>query len=172
MSRYPSVTKAVVSIGGWNEQHSRVYNFLARAEREALTAAGAVGELCTLPLDAQGRTLTSLDDRRIGVGEAELRRIPDVIGVAGGLGKTEAIRAALHSGLLTSLVTDSFVARRLLAESPDAAGGDSDPAGTAAHETTVLHPTVGIPQSRSSKTARLLRDAPTDPSPEIPGRPS
>jgi DNA-binding transcriptional regulator LsrR (DeoR family) len=138
MSRYPSVTKAVVSIGGWNEQHSRVYNFLARAEREALTAAGAVGELCTLPLDAQGRTLTSLDDRRIGVGEAELRRIPDVIGVAGGLGKTDAIRAALHSGLLTSLVTDSFVARRLLAESPDAVGGDSDgataAAGTAAHE--------------------------------------
>lgn len=124
MTRYPDVSKAIVSIGGWNEEQSRVYAFLSPAEREALTAAGVVGEVCTLPVDASGHVLPALDDRRIGISEAELRAIPDVMGVAGGVGKTAAIRAVLRSGLLSSLVTDVHVARRLLADdTPDDTAG-------------------------------------------------
>lgn len=170
MSRYPTVTKAVVSIGGWNEELSRVYNLLPRAEREALTAAGAVGELCTVPIDAQGRTLTGLDDRRIGVGEADLRRIPDVIGVAGGSGKTEAIRAALHSGLLSSLVTDVHVARRLLAETPDGASHRSDERQDGAPAGAVPHRAAAVLHSRAPETAGLPADASADPAPDTTGR--
>ncbi|MGY1692623.1 sugar-binding transcriptional regulator [Geodermatophilus sp. SYSU D01105] len=118
VTRYPDVSKAVVSIGGWTAETSRVYSFLSQPEREALTAAGVVGEVCTLPVDASGHVVPSLDDRRIGVSEAELRGIDDVIGVAGGTDKTEAIRAVLRAGLVSSLVTDVHVARRLLADDP------------------------------------------------------
>lgn len=169
MSRYPSVTKAVVSIGGWNEQLSRVYGFLSPAEQDALTAAGAVGEICTVPIDAQGRTLTVLDDRRIGVSEADLRRIPDVIGVAGGLAKTDAIRAALRSGLLSSLVTDVHVAHRLLADGPGAVDGTSSGAAPST-PTAAPAPAAAVPLSRLPERAGAPSAAATDPSGHTPGR--
>lgn len=164
MSRYPDVTKAIVSIGAWNEELSRVYAFLSPAERDLLTAAGAVGEVCTIPLDAQGRVLTALDDRRIGVGEAELRAISEVIGVAGGLGKAEAIRAVLRSGLLSSIVTDIHVARRLLAGDPESVCREAAGARTSAGPA----PLPTAPHLRPAEGARF----PVVPSGDHPRRPS
>lgn len=46
-----------------------------------------------------------------------LRRIPEVVAIAGGLRKASAIGAVLRSGLVTSLVTDTAVADYLLTES-------------------------------------------------------
>jgi hypothetical protein len=43
-----------------------------------------------------------------------LRRVPEVIAVAGGRAKTAAIRAVLAGGFVTSLVTDATVATELL----------------------------------------------------------
>ncbi|MDH6628272.1 DNA-binding transcriptional regulator LsrR (DeoR family) [Streptomyces sp. LBL] len=45
---------------------------------------------------------------------AELRDVPELIGISGGAGKAEAVRAVLNSGLLTGIVTDTATARRLL----------------------------------------------------------
>ena len=53
-------------------------------------------------------------DRVIAITEEQLRKIPEVIVVGGGGSKTEAIRAVLRAGLVTSLVTDSGSARALL----------------------------------------------------------
>ena len=50
----------------------------------------------------------------MAIDDGELRRIPEVIGVAGGALKHDAVRAALKSGLIDSLVTDSTLAYRLL----------------------------------------------------------
>jgi DNA-binding transcriptional regulator LsrR (DeoR family) len=47
---------------------------------------------------------------------ADLERIPEVIAVAGGEAETEALRAALPGRAVTSVVTDSAVAAKLLAQ--------------------------------------------------------
>lgn len=65
-------------------------------------------------LDTAGRPVHDLDDRIIGAGADDLRRIPQVIVVGGGVRKARAILAALRSGLVTTLVTDDAVARSLL----------------------------------------------------------
>ncbi|RZI91101.1 MAG: transcriptional regulator, partial [Microbacterium sp.] len=62
-----------------------------------------------------GEVIHDLDDRCIAVTEEQLRAIGSRVAIAGGPSKTRAIRAVLISGLLTSLVTDSFTAGRLLA---------------------------------------------------------
>ncbi len=44
---------------------------------------------------------------------AQLRTVPEVIAVAGGIEKTEAIRAALLGGWVNTLITDGDAARAL-----------------------------------------------------------
>lgn len=44
----------------------------------------------------------------------QLRKVDRVVGVAGGVRKTAAIRAALRGGLVNVLITDRFTAERLL----------------------------------------------------------
>ena len=53
-------------------------------------------------------------ERTIAVTAAQLRRVPEVIAVAGGRNKALAVRAVLRAGLVTSLVTDVSVGRALL----------------------------------------------------------
>lgn len=57
-----------------------------------------------------------LGERCITVEADRLRRIPEVVAIAGGLRKAEAIGAVLRSGLVTSLVTDTAAADFLLTE--------------------------------------------------------
>ena len=47
-----------------------------------------------------------------------LRRIPEVVAIAGGRRKAAAIGAVLKSGLVTSLVTDTAAADHLLETEP------------------------------------------------------
>ena len=55
-----------------------------------------------------------LHDRRIGIELADLKFIPKVVGVAGGVHKTRAILGALRGGFLDVLVTNEFAAISLL----------------------------------------------------------
>ena len=66
-------------------------------------AAGREG-LLDLPLAA----------RTVAIGAEDLRRIPLVLGVAGGEVKASAIRGALRSGLINALVTDDVAAQLVL----------------------------------------------------------
>lgn len=82
-----------------------------------LRDAGAVGDVCMRFFDAAGRPVrTSFDERVLGIGTEQIRRIRRRIGVAGGRRKFEAVRGALRGGWLTTLVTDLESASRLLAE--------------------------------------------------------
>ncbi|MFB9378081.1 sugar-binding transcriptional regulator [Kineococcus gynurae] len=113
-SAWQRVTIAVVAIGAWSRELSQTPALIGPAETARLARAGVVGETAALLMDADGRRIPALDDRRIAIAERDLRAVPDRIGVAGGTGKAEAIRSMLRSGLLTSLVTDEHVARRLV----------------------------------------------------------
>jgi DNA-binding transcriptional regulator LsrR (DeoR family) len=47
----------------------------------------------------------------IGISGEQLRGIPEVIAVAAGRDKVDAVRAALRTGIITTLITNSTVAR-------------------------------------------------------------
>jgi DNA-binding transcriptional regulator LsrR (DeoR family) len=86
-------------------------------EREEMYERGVRAELCGVQLDAEGNPVTtSITDRLIGIDAAGLHAIPDVIALAYGTAKAEAVRAGLRGGFATSLVTHSSMARRLLDE--------------------------------------------------------
>ena len=64
---------------------------------------GGVGDMLGEWFDSRGRLIRkATSDRKIGLGIERLRQMPNVIGVAGGLDKVEAIAGALHGGYLAS----------------------------------------------------------------------
>jgi DNA-binding transcriptional regulator LsrR (DeoR family) len=118
MTHYRQVTKAVVSVGSWTPPNSQVYDLLGASERDALLKSGVAAETCALMFDQDGRAVRGLDDRRIGIPLADLRAIPNVIGLAGGPTKRRAIATLLQAGILHTLITDEPTARALLAWVP------------------------------------------------------
>ncbi|QKV96031.1 transcriptional regulator [Streptomyces sp. NA02950] len=118
LAQFPHVSKAVVEIGAWAPTLSTVYDALTERERETYRELGVRAEMCGHLFDRDGAVVaTELSDRVISIEVEELRKVPEVIAVAGNTRKADAIRAVLKSGLLTGIITDSSVARRLL--SPD-----------------------------------------------------
>ncbi len=87
---------------------------LSTRDLSELSNLGAVGDISLRYFDAHGRAVvSSLDGRIIGLEREQIRRIPCVIGVAGGMAKLAAVRGALRGHLLNVLVTDIYVARRI-----------------------------------------------------------
>jgi DNA-binding transcriptional regulator LsrR (DeoR family) len=128
---FDRVTVAVMSIGGWDHAVSTVYDSLDEPARRAYADLGVVGEMAAHLFDAQGRRIgLELSARCLAVGAQQLRRVREVVAVAGGMRKRRAIAAVLRSGLVTSLVTDSVVADYLLTEAdpgPNPARDRQDP---------------------------------------------
>jgi len=104
----------VVSVGAWTPPESQVYDRLDDRERGQLLDAGVAAETCALMFDRNGHPVPMIDDRRIGISLESLRRVPNVIAVAGGEAKAPALLALLKSGVINSLVTDTAAARLLL----------------------------------------------------------
>lgn len=116
-SRFSRVTKGVVAVGSWNPPDSQLYDAARQVgTADEIVSHGVIGEVCATLYDREGNIDTTIDDRSLAITAEELRRVPEVIGVAGGLRKVEAIRAALEAGLITSLITDAATARALLEE--------------------------------------------------------
>lgn len=90
-------------------------NAIAQPDQEVLRGLGAVGDICLRFFDAAGRHVDSeLDGRVIGIEPETLLAVPRRIGVAGGLRKHSAIRAAVLGGWVNVLVTDVETAEALL----------------------------------------------------------
>ena len=88
---------------------------LAGEATEQLKALGAVGDIALRFLDGDGRGIEhEINDRIIGLDLDQIKKIPRVIGVAGGAEKFEAIRAALRGKIVDVLVTDDQTADKLL----------------------------------------------------------
>lgn len=123
-SRFDTVTKAVIGVGGWRPPFSTVYESITPQERQELLALGVCAEICgSVLLDPSGAVVRApLTERVIGISADELRRVPEVIALAYNTVKVPAARAAMEGGFVTSLVTHTDFARCLLA-GPAAAGG-------------------------------------------------
>jgi len=84
---------------------------------------GAVGDMLGEWFDANGRIVSAAtSSRRIGLGLDRLREMPNVVGVAGGRHKAEAVLGAIRGGFLKVLVTDENTAEELLAKGSVTAG--------------------------------------------------
>lgn len=122
LGRAASADVAVVGIGASGQGSSALlFNemYLSRRELEEIDALPTVGDICGRIYDAEGRTCrASAMQRIIGLNLEQLREIPLVIGIATGLQKARAVEAALRGGLVTALVTDSAIAREVLAHEP------------------------------------------------------
>lgn len=84
------------------------------AEAEALHAAGARAEVLGQFIDADGALMPTPYDARVMAPGLETLRGREMVAVAGGAAKTEAILATLKSGLLTGLIIDEATARSLV----------------------------------------------------------
>ena len=90
--------------------------YLTERKKRELERKGAVGYLCGYFLDKDGNKLPDpINDKIIGISFEDLKRVPHIIAAAGGLDKTNAIRAALKGKLIHCLITDSRIAEKLLA---------------------------------------------------------
>ena len=116
MHRFSELTKALISIGAWIPGHSTVIDALSSDEYEQIRAAGVVAEVCGFHLGAEGEAIrTGLSERIIGIGAQQLAAVPELVAIAYGEAKAQAVRAAVRGGFVTSLITHASLARVLLA---------------------------------------------------------
>jgi DNA-binding transcriptional regulator LsrR (DeoR family) len=114
-AQFKHLTKAVVSIGAWQQGESTVHDALSPAERAAISTRGAVAEVAARLFDANGAELsTGLAHHVLAISTAELRRVPEVIALGYGAPKANAVAAVLRSGLVSTLITDAPAAERML----------------------------------------------------------
>ena len=89
--------------------------YLSRHEVEELRRAGAVGDVCGMHFDMQGRPVCQeFSDRVVAIRLPDLLAVRVRLGVAGGEGKADAILGALRGKYVNVLVIDSLAARKVL----------------------------------------------------------
>lgn len=116
MSFYDRLSVLLVGIGSLAPSHllEASGNSVGGADADALRASGAVGDVCMRFFDAHGApVVTGVDARVVGIGAGDLRAVPRRIGVAGGVRKREAVRAAVAGAWVNVLVTDYLTALHL-----------------------------------------------------------
>ena len=115
IERYPDVTKAVIGVGAWQRGLSTVVDALTEQERREVYDLGVRAELSGVQIDGEGNSVTTpLTDRVIGITADQLHAVPDVIAVAYGTAKVDAVHAGMRGGFITSLVTHAGMGRALL----------------------------------------------------------
>lgn len=114
-SLLPTVTVGAVGIGAWAPGLSTVFDAVEPDTQQRTARLGVVAEVSGVLIDAPGRPVNApLAKRIIGITGDDLAGMRTVLAVAYGDEKAEAVRAALHGGLVTGLVTHASLARQLL----------------------------------------------------------
>ncbi len=116
----PLSSLSVVGIGAMNDQATVLMSgILTSNDFLLLKRNGAVGDILSHFINERGEPVsTDLEKRTISIGLDTLKSLDNVIGVAAGLSKTEAILAVLRGGYLDVLITDEPTADALLERTP------------------------------------------------------
>lgn len=91
-----------------------VDGFLNANEMDELVAAGAAGEICGWIFDDNGQLLDHPINQRVASIPIPVHEDTTVFGMARGVRKHRAIRAAVRGGQINALITDEEAARALL----------------------------------------------------------
>ena len=103
-----NVDIAIVGIGGKPTYHEMTKAYFHQA-------TDVIGDICYNFIDKDGHAVESEWNKRVmAIDLDDIKRIPLVIGVAGGANKVEGIYAALVGQLVNVLVTDVQTANKLL----------------------------------------------------------
>jgi deoxyribonucleoside regulator len=108
---------ALLGIGTTSPDYSSflLAGYVTRRELDELRKTGAVGDVCGLHFDINGKPAADdFCERLVSIRRQELLSIPIRLGVAGGEGKAQTILGALRSKYINVLVTDSPTARKVL----------------------------------------------------------
>lgn len=111
---------ALVSVAAWAEGQSSVWEKCSAEQREAGIADGAVAEVSGRLFAADGTEVDTIDGRVIAVTLDQLRAANMTAGVARGVQRANAVRAACEAGILDAVIVDEELAQSLL--------GDDSPA--------------------------------------------
>ncbi|SHJ41932.1 sugar-binding transcriptional regulator [Hespellia stercorisuis] len=109
----------LIGIGGMNTDSTILKSsHLTNNDYLLLKMQGAVGDLITHFIDADGNLVNpDFDSRIISTPLAKLEELNNVVGVAAGEEKVEAISAALKGHYLDVLITDDYTAEQLIKKS-------------------------------------------------------
>lgn len=114
---FPSVSKAVVGIGALSTNSVLDNGVISKKIYKELIEKGAVGDISLRFFNKYGEKVeSSLEEKLIGISLPEIKKVDNVIAIAGGNQKFEAILGALRSGYINVLITDSITAKRLIEE--------------------------------------------------------
>nr|WP_263324672.1 sugar-binding transcriptional regulator [Neobacillus sp. Marseille-Q6967] len=106
---------AIVGIGGRPEESTMVKSYMGPDHQEITNDQEIVGDICYNFINKFGKPVAnSWNDRVIALELEKLKEIPLVIGVASGLEKVQAIKAALEGGLIHVLITDEVTGNALV----------------------------------------------------------
>ncbi len=115
----PLSRMSVIGIGSMSREATILKNgVLNENDFTILKLQGAVGDLLSHFVDREGKLISVEQDRQLmSISLEDLRMLENVIGVAGGLSKVDAILAALRGGYVDILITDEETAQALLEQS-------------------------------------------------------
>ncbi|WP_040203156.1 sugar-binding transcriptional regulator [Neobacillus jeddahensis] len=106
---------AVVGIGGRPEHSTMVQSYLGTDYQTITEDTEIVGDICYNFINKFGKPVdNSWNERVIALDLRKLQQIPLVIGVAAGIEKVDAIKAALEGSLIHVLITDEVTANALV----------------------------------------------------------
>ncbi|OCA87787.1 transcriptional regulator [Bacillus sp. FJAT-27225] len=106
---------AVVGIGGNPEHSTMVQSYMGCVHQKLTSDSEIVGDICYNFINKFGKSVDNeWNERVISLGLEKLKKIPLVIGVASGLEKVNAIKAALEGNLIHVLITDEVTAKALV----------------------------------------------------------
>ncbi|MGB9098498.1 sugar-binding transcriptional regulator [Erwinia sp.] len=117
VSKFAEVDVAIVGIGELEPSQllKNSGNYYDEGMLKILSARGAVGDICLHYYDAEGQpVLTADEDPVIGMELKQVHDCPQVVALAGGISKANAIRGALTGKYINVLIVDFPTARCLL----------------------------------------------------------
>jgi deoxyribonucleoside regulator len=117
-ARWSELHVAVVGVGASPAEqldYQSVMGQLPADVQADLRQEGVVGDLCAHMFDASGRFVEHEVSRRtLSISVDELRRVPHIVAVAGGVNKAVSLLGAVRTGIPSVLITDQLAAERLL----------------------------------------------------------
>jgi deoxyribonucleoside regulator len=118
LSLWDRLDWTIVGIGSVNypinQRHEKAYKQIS--ETLAVTdGSEPIGNCCHRLFDKMGRFCkTNLDERLVAISPHQLRKCPNVVAMAGGHYKVEALRGALQGDFINVLITDALTAEEII----------------------------------------------------------
>jgi DNA-binding transcriptional regulator LsrR (DeoR family) len=112
-AQFKEIDLALVGVGTVDPERNSLLRtgYLTEAQLDALRRADAVGDVCVIHFDLQGRPVdVPLARQVMGVDPETLVKLPMKLGVAAGQFKSKPIVGASRAGFINMLVTDEVAA--------------------------------------------------------------